>query len=358
MNNKVIIGVIIVILVVSGIIYGVKNSNTDSNVDITIGAVLSQTGYGAVDGVHIKKGMDLAVMDLKKEGINVKIVYEDDATDPKQTVSAIQKVINQDKVDVVVGPIWSFLVDAAVPVIDSNKIVTLSPSSSSEVVEGGSDYMFYGSYKNIESANVLAKWIRDNHITKVASVVSNDSWGQSVYAAFKKAASDTGAEIVVDEKISFGTDSSVMPTIVSKIAHSGAEVILWTGYDEAGTLLVNKVIEQNLNIPVIAEASVMKGLVQRGNIKKGTDVYVVDVSITDSFKDKYRLVYNEEAETFTDGGYDTVMLLVDAIQNKPENVSLSAYMRDTVDYKGYAGTYNFDQNGDISGGAWVIKKIQ
>jgi len=151
MNNKVIIGVIIVILVVSGIIYGVKNSNTDSNVDITIGAVLSQTGYGAVDGVHIKKGMDLAVMDLKKEGINVKIVYEDDATDPKQTVSAIQKVINQDKVDVVVGPIWSFLVDAAAPVIDSNKIVTLSPSSSSEVVEGGSDYMFYGSYKNIES---------------------------------------------------------------------------------------------------------------------------------------------------------------------------------------------------------------
>jgi len=210
----------------------------------------------------------------------------------------------------------------------------------------------------VHSANVLAKWIRDNHITKLASIVSNDSWGQSVYAAFKKAASDTGAEIVVDEKISFGTDSSVMPTIVSKIAHSGAEVILWTGYDEAGTLLVNKVVEQNLDIPVIAEASVMKGLVQRGNIKKGTDVYVVDVSITDSFKDKYRSVYNEEAETFTDGGYDTVMLLVDAIQNKPENVSLSAYMRDTVNYKGYAGTYNFDQNGDISGGAWVIKKIQ
>ena len=103
----------------------------------------------------------------------------------------------------------------------------------------------------------------------------------------------------------------------------------------------------------------MEGLVARGNIKKSNiDLYVIDVSIDETFQEKFKEAYGIEADTFNDVGYDTVMILVDALKNKPENMTLSDYMRDEVNYKGYAGTYDFDENGDISGGDWVIKKIK
>jgi len=355
-----IVGVIIVIgLAVILIGNNNKADNTSNNKQIVIGAVISQTGYAAVDGMNIKNGIDMAVEDLRKEGVDVRVAYEDDATDPKQTISAINKLILTEKPDVLMGPIWSFLIDAALPVINQNKIVTFIPSSSSEVVNGISPYIFYGTYKNIEEIVPLANFLKENSLKNIAIVVSNDSWGESQYQPYTQVANMVGGSVVVSEKINYGTDKDVLPTIVTKIIKAKTDVVLWTGYDEGGTILMRKLQEQGYAGTVVVGGSVMSGLVNRGvvNLQITDKLYSMNIPMDPAFRAKYIAKYNQEPGISADSAYDGVMILVKGIQEGKTSDDLANYLRDGFTYKGFLGTYDFDKLGDIIGGEWTINKL-
>lgn len=354
-----IVGVIVVVVLLIIIIKNIGKNSISNDKPIVIGAVISQTGYAAVDGMNIKNGMDMAVEDLKKEGVNVKIVYEDDSTDPKQTVSAINKILLTEKPDAMVGPIWSFLIDAALPVINQNKIVTFVPSASSEVVNGKSPYIFYGTYKNIEEAGPLADFLQVNKVKNVAVVVSNDSWGASHIKGFTKAVEMAGGKVVIEEKISFGSDKDVMPTVVAKIIKANPDAVLWTGYDEAATILTKRLQEQNYTKPIVAAASIMKGLVNRGiiNPRSNDQIYTINIPMDEGFRAKYIAKYNQEPGISADSAYDGVMMLVKGIREGKKGDDLAKYLRDGFTYKGYLGNYDFDEFGDVIGGKWVIKRL-
>jgi branched-chain amino acid transport system substrate-binding protein len=345
----------VIVLVVNK---GVEKT-ADNNEQIIIGAVVSQTGYAAVDGMNIKNGMDLAVADLKKQGVDVKIVYEDDGTDPKQTVSAVNKLIATEKLDAMVGPIWSFLIDAALPVINQNKIVTFVPSASSEVVNGKSPYIFYGTYKNIEEAVPLANFLKGNKAKNIAIIVSNDSWGESHVKGFTKAVELAGGKVIMQEKITYGSDKDVMPTIVAKIIKANPDAVLWTGYDEAATILTKRLQEQNYTKPLVAAASIMRGLVNRGiiNPRSEDQWYSINIPMDAGFRARYIATYNQEPGISADSAYDGVMMLVKGIEKGKKGDDLAKYLRDGFTYKGYLGEYDFDEFGDIVGGNWVIKKL-
>jgi branched-chain amino acid transport system substrate-binding protein len=360
--TKKIIGVVGAVIIIVLIVIFVGNngkSTLSDNKKIIIGAVVSQTGYAAVDGMNIKNGMDLAVADLKKDGIDVKIVYEDDGTDPKQTVSAVNKLLMSEKPDALVGPIWSFLIDAALPVINQNKIVTFVPSASSEVVNGKSPYIFYGTYKNIEEAVPLANFLKENKVKNVALVVSNDAWGESHIKGFTKAVEIAGGKVVMEEKITYGSDKDVMPTIVAKIIKANPDAVLWTGYDEAATILTKRLQEQNYTKPLVTAASIMRGLVNRGivNPRPEDQWYSINIPMNESFRAKYIATYNQEPGISADSAYDGVIMLVKGIQKGKKGDDLAKYLRDGLTYKGYLGNYDFDEFGDIVGNNWVIKKL-
>lgn len=359
MSKKLSLVVMIVVVLALFVISKGASNVSNNREQITIGAVVSLTGYAAVDGMNIKNGIDLAVEDLKKDGIDVRVVYEDDNTDPKQTVSAVNKLIATEKLDAMIGPIWSFLIDAALPVINQNKIVTFIPSASSEVVNGKSSYTFYGTYKNIEEARPLADFLKKNNLKNVAVIVSNDAWGESHINGFGKAVEMVGGKVIMQEKIAYGSDKDVMPTIVAKLIKANPDAVLWTGYDEAGTILIKRLQEQNFNRPVIAAASIMRGLVNRGliNLRTNDQIYGINIPMDATFREKYIATYKQEPGISADSAYDGLKILVKGIQKGKRGDELSSYLRDGFKYRGYLGDYDFDASGDIVGGNWVINQI-
>jgi len=88
----------------------------------------------------------LAVDEINKSGgvagRQVQVVIEDDHTDPKQTVSAVQKLIVVDHVNALIGGTWDFLANAAIPVIDRQKMVMITPSALPDTLEKTSPYLF------------------------------------------------------------------------------------------------------------------------------------------------------------------------------------------------------------------------
>jgi branched-chain amino acid transport system substrate-binding protein len=362
-TTKGMIWVLLLIVAVGAIVLYTKSSRENKGADqkvIRIGAPLSLTGTGATDGESIKHGLDLAQADLREKGIKVEIVYEDDGTDPKRTVSAMQKMISENKLDAIVGPTWSFLAEAGLPLSDQAKLVSYQPANTSEFVSTRSKYAFFGANKNSEREKPATTWLRDNNKKRVAIIVDKAPWGESVLLMFEKAAKAVGAEVVLEERIPVGTEADSMPTIIAKATAAGADAILATGYEPGLVILIQKVQQQKLGLSVLLASELPQTLVKRGTVSIAPEnqFYVLTTMRSDEFMKKFEAMYHEVPGNSADRAYDGLMLLVDAIEKKDKDESLADYLHKKTNYKGFATTYDFDEHGDIVGGEWVVEKLK
>ena len=355
---------IFAVIVVMACVLIIKNQTRSSNgqESIVIGAPLSLTGTAATDGLSIKRGIDLAVDELAKQGMNVKVVYQDDATDPKQTISAINSIMTtQSHVDALIGPTWSFLLDASVSVIDADKVVSYSPANTSEFIQAKNKYLLFGAVKNANRHSSTEQWLKNMNVHKVAIIVDKSAWGESILASSKIAVQDAGSEVVLQEEVPFGTEGDTYPTILAKIHSLGADGILWTGYDQGATILFKKMQDMNVNVPLLSESNIPLGLVTNNiiSIHSQDKFYYQTTAISEKFSQEFFKKYGVYPHTYSDSAYDGVMLLVQAITHKPAHVTLEEYVKSSdFIYSGYQTQYSFDQNGDIKGGEWVVKKLQ
>lgn len=356
MSKKIVLGIVIVFLVA---LAGITLSGPDASDEaIVLGAVLSLSGSAAFDGESIKNGIDLAVFDLHNQGVAVDVIYEDDETNPKATVNAVQKLTSFDKPKAIIGPTWSFLGDAAAEALASHNLISYQPANTSEFVDVGRSTVFFGAVKNANKEKALADFFKDQDYKRVAIIIDGTAWGQSNIAPVTEAIRQNGGEVVYVEKIE-GDDSTVVSTSLTKIKHANADVIFWTGFLDAGSLILRKSHDLNLGIPIIGEQ--LLGLGDNYEIAKDLDsgVYTINISDNNAFIEKYRSHYGQDPNDYADSAYDGLMILVEAIQNTDGSTeAIADYLRNDLKYEGYAGTYEFDENGDIEGGEWIIRKVE
>lgn len=374
MKNKknILITVVLIAIVLSLVWVGFRNESHSyedngnfkaNNQEIVIGAVLSETGMASIDGNNIKSGIEFAKEELAKKGIKVKVVYEDDQTNPKNTISAIQKLVDINHPQALIGPTWSFLAEAAGPIIDKNKIVSMSPANTSEFVAVNSDYFFFGAPKNEAKEKYAADWIKERGLKKIAIVVENSGWSESHIAPFEKAIKDSGAELIFTEKFTYvenSIDGGGIKSIILKAKNAGVDGILYTGFDQSTTILIKKKQELNANFQILMATEIPLGLQKKGivNIESKDNIFVISPKDSESFSDAYKARYNEYPGAYADRGYDSLMLLVSALQNKG-NMDLKDYLKsNTAPYKGYAGTYSFDQKGDVKESEWKVMQVK
>lgn len=363
MNTKVWIPIAVLVLVALG--YGVWASSKESGSPqvIRIGAALSLTGSAASDGLSIQRGLELAKEDLAREGIVVDINYQDDATDPTKTISALQYLFATYKPQAIVGPTWSFLESAAGPSLASGKVVAYAPANTSEYVEGESAYQFHGAPRNALIAEPVAAWLKEKGIKRVAIVVDNSAWGKTVAAAYRAAAKDAGAEVVVDEATTpFSSESGAQAsTAVLKAKNANAEVILWTGYEAEAVAIAKRRHELKFAAPVLSASTMFEYLYGNGTLTAAVlnGISSVEIPISDAFKAKYKAKYGEEPGNYADRAYDGMMLLVEAIREADgtDGDSIAKYLREDLSYEGFGGEYEFNQDGDLKEGKWVIGPV-
>lgn len=355
-KTGIIVGIIIIILI---IVLVSGNSNKDTAQAIKIGGVLSLTGAAAQDGESIQKGMELAKADLKAQGVDVELVYQDDATEAKDTVSAINAISTQG-VDAIIGPTWSFLGDAGVPVVDRLKIVAVQPANTSEYVSARSPYAFFATTKVERLVPALTKWIKDNNKKTIAVIANQGAWYEAVNKAVEAAAKEAGAKIVFTESVPFGTEVESIPTLIAKLKSAKADLFFFEMDDDKGiATMFKRAQEQGITADIMSVTTSLGRVLASDalTIKPQNKIYVISPELSLEFKNKFTEFYKKAPGAYADRAYDAVMFLVDGIRNKG-NMPLNEYLRTKTDYRGFAGTYKFDANGDVIGGEWIIEKLQ
>ncbi len=122
---KIIIGVIIAVIVIGEIWYGVSRKPAEKG-PIKIGFISALTGGAAAYGETEKNVVELALKEINDSGeLNRKLeaVYEDGKCDGKEAVTAAQKLINIDKVKIILGGGCSSETLGAAPLAEANKVI-------------------------------------------------------------------------------------------------------------------------------------------------------------------------------------------------------------------------------------------
>lgn len=329
---------------------------------IKIASVLGLTGAAAVDALNIQRGMELAKADLAKDGVVVDIQYEDDATDAAKTVTATQRLLAIHSPHAFVGFTWDFNIDAAAPVLIEKQIVALSPSNTSETANTKSPFIFYGSVANEKKLAVIAKYLREQEITRVALVTSQTTWGDNHADIVARAAAQAGATVVLDERVQYGSETTTIPSLVTKLAKERAGLVFITHSDIAAATLLKKMQEQGVDIPVIGTVDVRHAVERLGIVKTATSDWFAFVNPAhEEFVEKFVVAYGEEAGVSAENGYDSLMLMVDAIRNTDGSGSaISEYLRTgKSEYDGYlTDKFMFNEKGGLEGGTWVLEPVQ
>src|SRR3990170_1488933 len=129
------------------------------NKPIKIGFISTFSGPTAVIGNDMRNSFELALDHLgrKMGGSPVEVIYEDDQQKPEVGVQKTQKLIESDKVDFIVGYIWSNVLLASLkPAVDSKTFLITSNAGPSQLAgELCSPYVFSTSWQNDQTPEAM-----------------------------------------------------------------------------------------------------------------------------------------------------------------------------------------------------------
>lgn len=220
---------------------------------LKFGAALPITGGLAMEGEKHVNGYNLWAEETNKAGgitvgnekYQVEMVYYDYKSDNATAVKLAEKLITEDKVNFLLGPMGSAAAKAVSAVTEKYKMPMISPSASSaEVFTEGYKYHFGTFTPNSTLTEPLAQIAADKGVKSVALISRNDLFPLSIGNEAKKSCESRGIEVKYFEQYAIGTtDFSAMLIQAGK---TNPDWIFMTGYAEDGLQCIKQMRELNV----------------------------------------------------------------------------------------------------------------
>jgi branched-chain amino acid transport system substrate-binding protein len=211
-----------------------------------IGVINSMSGPEAPIGENITNGIKLAEEDLKKKGINVQLVWEDDTGKPQISMSAMEKLATRDNVVGVVGPYTSACSNAVAKLAEKYRVPLLIPAAAKEeITRQGLKHVFrmnapadkYAS-SLIDAATSLGK------PKTIAFIYENTDFGTSTSKTAKDYVATKGIQVVAD--VSYPKGSADYRSTLAQIKSKNPDLVFMVSYVADAILLMRQSREMGL----------------------------------------------------------------------------------------------------------------
>jgi branched-chain amino acid transport system substrate-binding protein len=320
---------------------------------LKIGVIVTTSGPAAALGQQVRDGFALAVKDLggKMAGRDVEIVNADDELKPDGAVTKVRGLLERDKVDFVVGPIFSNILQAIHRPVTENKTFLISPNAGPSSYAGKecSPFFYVTSYQNDQVHEILGKVAQDRGYKRVYLLVPNYQAGRDSAAGFKL---DYKGEIVEESYTPLGTldfqpeltkINSLKPDALFTFMPGGMGVNLVKQYRQAGTTLpvLSAFTVDESTLPAQQDAAV--GMFGGANWAPN-----LDNPQNKKFVASYEAAYNSVPGTYAMQAYDTAMLIdsaVKAVKGDLSNKDAVAAALKKADFTSLRGSFKFNTNG-------------
>lgn len=349
---------------------GGEEKAADQNV-VKVGVFLPLTGDNAAGGELELRGIKLANQ-LHPEvlGKKVELVVADNKSDKAEAASVAARLIEKDKVSVLVGSYGSSLSMAAGNIVKENKVPAVGTSCTNPQVTANNDYYFRACFIDPFQGKVMAEYAHQNGFKKVAIVqeVSNDySVGLAKFfrEEFVKL---TGDENSIVDVANYQTGDKDFTAILTNIKALNPDAVFAPGNFTESALLVKQARQLGIDAQFMGgDTWETQEFIDVG----GKDVEGVALSTAfdrekasteeaKKFLDAYTKEYNGEPSALTAMAYDAYLIAVSGIEKAgtaTDTVKIRDAIAATKDLECVTGMTTLDKNGDPIKGV-VIKTVK
>jgi len=331
---------------------------SSSGGEIKLGALFEQTGGAAQYGTAGLKGAKLAVEQQNAKGgvlgKQIKLVEADNKSEPGESTAQATKLVTQEKVVGMLGPMTTKTIAAIIPIVSQNKVPLVTPSGTGAAltVDNGklNSWIFRACFMDEFQGEVGARFAIDTlKIKNVAMLIDNSGdYAKGLGKSFETVFTKDGGTIVAKENYVAGDKD--FKAILGRVKAKNPDAIYVPGYYNEVGLIVKQARESGITVPIFGgdgfngdETTKIAG---QNNM---TQIYFSDHVATDDpglveFTKQYKAKYNEDPTGFAALGYDAATMMIKAIEaaGSTEGEKVRVAMEGLKDVKGVTGTITED----------------
>ncbi|MDP4219531.1 MAG: ABC transporter substrate-binding protein [Bacteroidota bacterium] len=336
-----------------------KKEGGASGNEILIGEYASINGQNATFGRSSHNGTVLAIDEINTGGgilgKQIKLMSEDDNSKQEEATSAVQKLINHDKVVALLGEVASSRSRAGGQIAQQAKIPMISPASTNEEVTRIGDYIFRICFIDPFQGEALANFsMKTLHATRAAILLdTKQDYSIGLANSFRETMRKNGGAIVSEQAYSSG-DKDFRAALTS-IRASNPDVIFIPGYYSEVSLIVRQARELGITCPLVGGDGWDSSELTKGAEKEFNGTYFSNHFSTEdpdpavqNFIKKYKAKYSNDPDAMSALGYDAANILADAIKRagSTDAKKLRDAIAATKDFAGVTGsiTINAERN--------------
>ncbi len=324
---------------------------------IKIGGLAPLTGDVSIYGIAVNNGVKLAIKEINAKGgvlgKEVDYIVYDEKGDPVEATNAYNRLVNDDKIDALIGDVTSgpSIAVAQRAARDNMPMITASGTSADITKQGAN--VFRACFIDEVQGDLMAAFVAKNLQLKKAAILYcvSDNYSQGLTDAFVARCEKEGIEIVANENYSSGDTD--FKTQLTKIMSAEAEVLYVPNYYNDNIMIVRQAKQVGLDVPYLGgdgwDGVLSENVI--GEDKNDADgSYFTNHYAKDDPNEKlqaflkaYQEEYNAEAVSFSALGYDAAMIMLQAIEEagSTDSDAVVAALKN-IKYEGVTGDITYD----------------
>ena len=362
--------------------------NAGAQEPIRIGSFLSVTGPAAFLGDPEQKTLEMYVERINAGGgvlgRKLQLVVYDDGGNAEKARTFAKRLLEQDKVDAIVGGSTTGTTMAAIPLVEEAHTPFVSLAGGVGIVEPVKRWVFKTPHTDRMACEKIFVDMRDRKLLKIALISGAGGFDRSMRAECLKVAGKYGIEVVADE--SYGSADSDMTAQLTKIrATPGVQAVLNAGFGQGPAIVTRNYRQIGLTLPLYQSHGVaskefikLAGGAAEGVRLPAAALLVAEIlpagnpqkSVVVPYAKDYEARYKSDVSTFGGHAYDGLMIVVDAIKRAggTDREKLRDAIEATRGYVGTGGVVNMSatdhlgldlsafQMLEVRGGDWVLAR--
>lgn len=322
---------------------------------IKIGSVLSVTGPAAFLGDPEIKTLKFYIEKINAGGgvlgRKLELYSFDDGSDANKANGFAKRLIEEDKVDLIIGGTTTGSTMAMVPLVEKAEIPFISLAGAVVIVEPTKKWVFKTPHTDRMAAEKVYEDMKKRGFSKIALLAENSGFGQSGKKESHGVAAKYGIQIIADE--TYGPKDADVTTQLTKIRNTpGVQALLVFGFGQGPAVVTKNYGQLAMKLPIYQSHGVASEeyIKLSGKAAEGVRLPAAALLVASALPAKdpqkrvvmdysktYRDRFKAEVSTFGGHAYDGLMIAVDAI--KRAKSTDKAKVRDAIEQtKGFIGT--------------------
>ena len=353
---------------------------------IKIGSVLSVTGPAAFLGDPELKTLQLYVADINKKGgvlgRQLELVHYDDGSDANKANGFAKRLLDDDKVDVLIGGTTTGSTMSMVPLAEKSATPFISLAGAMVIIEPVKKFVFKTPHTDRMAAEKVFEDMKKRGLTKVALLSETSGFGQSGKKETEAVAGKYGITLVANE--TYGPkDTDISPQLTKIKNTAGVQAVFVFGLGQGPAIVTKNYKQLGITLPLYQSHGVASDefLKLAGSAAEGVRLPSPAQLIPEKLNAKdpqkpvvtaygqaYKAAYKTDVSTFGGYAYDGLLLAVDAIKRAggTDKAKVRQALENTKGLVGTSGTFNMsatDHMGlslsafrmlEVKGGDWVL----